>query len=182
MNFKKIIADFGTWIYSLSTVVGFAIIYVGIGGRGRFKASEETNVYIVAFGIILIIPYLISVLKTKVMKDKVENMEHKRISDLINNGDKVMVALDSLEIKSNSYTQEIEVGSGLDARNEHIGINHNVILVNVSYNEELIENRLDIYMDTTKLKMHFAIKQETEWYVDPSNPNNNYLDLSFLES
>jgi hypothetical protein len=182
MNFKKILSDFGSWIYAGLTFLGFIIIYAGIGGRGRYKASGETNFDFVAIGIILILPFLIYMLKTKILLSKADNEESNRINDLIRTGDKVIVNLDDLEIKSNSYKQEIEVGSGYNTRNEYIDVNHNVILIDVPYKNDSIKYKLNIDMDITKLKMHLAIKKETRLYIDSTNPNNNYLDLRFLES
>lgn len=182
MNIKKILSDFGSWIFAGLTFLGFIIIYAGIGGRGRYKATGETNFYFIAVGIVLILPYLIYMLKTTIHFNKAEDEESKRIADLIRTGDKVIVNLDNLEIHSNSYKQEIEVGGGYNTRNEYIDVNHNVILIDVPYNNDSIKYKLNIDMDTTKLKMHFAIKKETELYVDSTNPNNNYLDLRFLES
>lgn len=182
MNIKKILSDFGNWIFTGLTFLGCIIIYAVIGGRGRYNSIGETNFYFIAVGIVLILPFLIYMLKTKILIDKAENEENKRISDLIRSGDKVIVNLDNLEIQSNSYKQEIEVGSGYNTRNEYIDVNHNAILIDVPYKNHSIKYKLNIDMDTTKLKMHFAIKQETELYVDPTNPNNNYLDLRFLES
>ncbi|MCF1192030.1 hypothetical protein LRR18_10590 [Mangrovimonas sp. AS39] len=182
MNIKKILSDFGSWIFAGLTFLGFIIIYAGIGARGRYKATGETNFYFIAVGIVLILPYLIYMLKTTILFNKAEDEESKRIADLIRTGDKVIVNLDNLEIHCNSYKQEIEVGGGYNARNEYIDVNHNVILIDVQYNNDSIKYKLNIDMDTTKLKMHFAIKKETELYVDSTNPNNNYLDLRFLES
>jgi len=182
MNFKKRLSDFGSYIFTGLTFLGSIIIYVGIGGRGRYNSTGETNFYFIAVGIILILPFLIYMLKTKILIDRAENEESKRISDLIKSGDKVIVNLDILEIQSNSYKQEIEVGNGYNTWNEYIDVNHNVILIDVPYKNDSIKYKLNIDMDTTKLKIHFAIKQETELYVDPENPNNNYLDLRFLEN
>ncbi|OIQ30902.1 MAG: hypothetical protein BM564_01435 [Bacteroidetes bacterium MedPE-SWsnd-G2] len=182
MNLKKILSDFGSWIFIGLTFLGFIIIYAGIGGRGRYNATGETNLYFVAVGIVLIIPFLIYMLKTKILISKAENEESTRISDLIRSGDKVIINLDNLELQSNSYKQEIEVGSGYNTRNEYIDVNHNAIMIDVPYKNDLIKYKLNVDMDTTKLKMHFAIKQETVLYVDPTNPNSNYLDLRFLES
>ena len=182
MNLKKILSDFASWIFTGLTFLGFIIIYAGIGGRGRYNTTGETNIYFIAVGIVLILPFLIYMLKTKILIDKAENEESKRIFDLIKSGDKVIVNLDNLEIQTNSYKQEIEIGSGYNTRNEYIDVNHNVILIDVPYNNDSIKYKLNINMDTTKLKMHFAIKKETKLYVDTTNPNNNYLDLRFLES
>lgn len=37
MNIKKILSDFGSWIFAGLTFLGFIIIYAGIGGRGRYN-------------------------------------------------------------------------------------------------------------------------------------------------
>ena len=174
MNFKKLLSDLGGWLLSGLTILGIIIIYAGI-------EAEETNMYFVAVGIVLILPLLIFIINVKIRSDKMEDDESKRINDLLQNGDIVTVRLDNLEIKSNSYQQEIEVGSGYRTRNEYIDVNHNVVLIEVPYKNETIKYNLHIDMDSTKLKMHFAVKKETELFVDPENPNNNYLDLQFLE-
>ena len=182
MNIKKILSDFGVWIFTGLTLFGVLLIYVGIGARGRYRAGGETNIYFVALGIILILPFVIYFIKTKFMLKKASDENADRINKLIRTGDVVIVDLDKLEIQSNSYKQEIEIGSGYNTRNEYVDVNHNVILIDIPYKNESIKYKLNIDMDSTKLKMHFAIKEKTELYVDPENPNNNYLDLSFLES
>ena len=182
MNIKKILSDFAGWIFTGLTLLGFLLIYVGIGARGKYKVGGETNIYFVALGIILILPFIIYMIKTKFMIKKTSDENADRINNLIGTGDKVTVDLDKLEIQSNSYKQEIEVGSGYNTRNEYVDVNHNVILIDIPYKNESIKYRLNIDMDSTKLKIHFAIKETTELYIDPENPNNNYLDLRFLES
>jgi len=182
MNVKKILFDFGSFIFAGLTFLGFIIIYAGIGGRGRYNPTSDTNWYFVGTGIILILPFVIYMIKTKLMLKKSSDENIERINDLIRTGDKVIIDLDKLEIQSNSYKQEIEVGSGYNTRNEYVDVDHNVILIDVPYKNESIKYKLNIDMDSTKLKMHFAIKEKTELYVDSENPNNNYLDLRFLES
>ena len=182
MNLKKILSDFGSWIFAGLTFIGFVMIYAGIDASGSSQATGQTNFYFIAIGIVLILPFLIYMLKTKMLLNKAEDEENNRINDLIRNGDKVSVHLDNLEIQSNSYRQEIEVGSGYRTRNEYVDVNHNVILINVPYKNDTIKYKVNIDMDPTKLKMHFAIKETTELYVDPQNPNNSYLDLRFLEN
>ncbi len=182
MGFKKILSNFRSWIFAGFTFLGCIIIYAGIGGRGRYNATGESNFYFVAVGIVLLLPFLMYMLKTKILLNKAEDKERKRIANLIRTGDKIMVNLDHLEIQSNSYQQEVEVGSGYNTRNEYIDFTHNLILIAIPYNNDSIKYKLNIDMDTTKLKMHFAIKKETELYIDPKNPNNTYLNLRFLES
>ena len=183
MNLKKILSDFGSWIFIGLTFLGFIIIYAGVGGRGRYNPTGDINWYFIGVGIILILPFIIYMIKIKLMVKKSSDENAERINELIYNGDKVIVNLYDIEIKSNSYKQEIEVrnSGGNGTRNEYIDVNHNVIRFTVPYKNELIEYRFDIDMDVTKLKMHFAIKKTTILYVDQENPNNNYLDLRFLE-
>ena len=182
MNIKKILSDFASWIFTGLTLLGTLLIYVGIGARGRYKAGGETNIYFVALGILLISPFVIYIIKTKFMLKKASDENVDRINNLIKTGDKITVNLDKLEIQTNSYKQEIEVGSGYNTRNEYVDVNHNVILIDIPYKNESIKYKLNIDMDPTKLKMHFVIKEKTELYVDSENPNNNYLDLRFIES
>ena len=184
MNIKKILSDFGSWIFAGLTFLGFIIIYAGIGGRGRHNPTGDTNWYFIGVGVILILPFVIYMIKIKLMVKKSSDRNAERINELIFNGDRVFVNLDDLEIKSNSYRHEIEVrnSGGHGTRNEYIDVNHNVINIRVPYKNELIEYSLDIDMHATKLKMHFAIKKTTVLYVDQENPDNNYLDLRFLEN
>ena len=181
MNLKKLLSDFGIWIFAALTFLGTIIIYAGAGGRGRGHRTGEINWYFVAVGAVLMIPFLIYMLKARFMEQKSIDDTSKRINDLLTKGDKITINVDQLEIKPNSYQQEIEVGSGYRTRNEHIPINHNVVLLEISYKGHNIQKRIDINMEPSKLKMHFAVKGTTELYIDPQQPDNNYLDLRFLE-
>ncbi|WGD35329.1 hypothetical protein [Olleya sp. YS] len=182
MNIKKTLYNFANWIFTGLTFIGFILIYIGIGARGRFRGGGEPNIYFVLIGIVLILPLIIYLIKSKIMIRKAIDKNTNRVNTLIKNGDKLIIDLDTLVIKSNSYKQDIEVGRGYNTRNEYIDINHNVIVLEIPYKNILIKYKLNINMDTTKLKMHFAIKERTELYIDPNNPTNNYLDLRFLEN
>ena len=184
MNIKKILSNFGSWIFIGLTFLGFIIIYAGIGGHSKHHLTGDTNWYFIGVGVILILPFLIYMINIKLMLKKSSKENTERINELIFNGDKIIIDLNDLEIKSNSYQHEIEVrnSGGYGTRNEYIDVNHNVINISVPYKNELIIYRLNIDMDTTKLKMHFAIKKTTVLYVDKENPDNNYLDLRFLEN
>ena len=181
MNIKKLLSDFGIWIFTGLTFIGIVLIYVGLGKRGRYDYSGTTNWYFVGIGIVLMLPFLFYLIKTKFKLKKLIDEDTNRINELIKTGNKITVDLNELEIRTNSYKQEISVGSGYQERNEHIDIDHNVIILDIPYQDVRIRYKLDIDMEPTTLKMHFAIKKETEIYIDPKNPNNNYLDLSFLD-
>ena len=163
-------------------MLGLLCVYVGFGGSGRYRFhSISTDYYFIIIGIVLIIPSIILLVKANMIDKKLKNAEYQRIVDLVASGERLVINLEDLEIHTNSYLQEIEVGSGYRSRNEHVDINHNVVFLNIPYKEDIIHYRLNIFMDVTTLKMHFAIKKETEFYIDPENPANHYLDLTFLE-
>ena len=52
--------------------------------------------------------------------------------NLIKNGEKVVVMYDELEIKTRSWNQEIEVGSGTNSRNEYVDVNNNHIYLKIA--------------------------------------------------
>lgn len=182
MNIRKIITDFGSWIFTGLTLLGFLVIYVGIGGRGKYQRPDEINFYFIAVGIVLIIPCIIWFMKIQLMSKKIEEDSAVEIQNLLEFGDRITVNLDNLEILTNSYLQQISVESGSGQRNEYVNVNHNVINLKIPYRDNFINYRLSLDMDPIKLKMHFAIKGETTLYVDKNDLNKNYLDLRFLES
>lgn len=181
MKIKKILFDLVGWILIGLTFLGFIIIYVGIGGRGRYRPGEEANWYFVGVGVVLMLPFVIYLIKSNLFINKITDENAERIRNLIANGDVITVDLDKLKIQSNSYKHEISVGSGYTQRNEHINVNHNVIQLEIPYQNKSIKFKMNIDMDPMKLKMHFAIKSKTELYIDPKNPDNYFLDLRFFE-
>lgn len=180
MDIKNILTDFGNCVFAGLTFIGFAIIYVGIAGRGRYNLVDDANWYFVGVGVVLILPFAHYMIKSHLVSKRLSEEDSERIKKLKKTGDKITVDLDELKIKTNSYKQEISVGSGYRQRNEYVDVNYNVILIKVPYRNEVIKYRLNIDMDPNKLRMHFAVKGKTELYVDSQNPNNNYLDFKLL--
>lgn len=181
MNIKKALSNFGDWVYVGLTGIGFILIIFGVSGGGWYYKIGNSW-FLVPIGLILVLPFVFSMIKSKLREIKVLDENAELIDELVRTGEKIMVDLDRLEIQTNSYKQEISVGSGYDQRNEYIDINHNVVFFEIPYKSKLIKFELNIDMDPTKLRMHFAIKGKTVLYVDPKDINNKYLDLSFLEN
>ncbi len=170
MNIRTRLSDSAGCALGGLTLLGFILICSG-------------ELVIMLIGAVFILPFLISMIATDNSIEEMNEKKQQRIDYLIKYGHKIMVNLDDFEIHSNSYQKEIEVpGSNYDSRIEKININHNTIIIRVPYNDDIIEHRLDINMETDKLKIYFALKGETELYVDPENPGNNFLDLRFLEN
>ncbi|MDC7998038.1 hypothetical protein [Gilvibacter sediminis] len=181
MNLKNILAQIGSYVLIGISVLGVIVLYAGFGGRGKSNDFGGVNYYFVAVGVALLLPMLIYILKTKFELDQWNNNKRRQINKLIKHGDQLTVNLDELEVQTNSYLKEIEVGSGYNTRMERIPVNHNVLLISAVYRGQPINYKVNIDMDPTKLKMYLALKKETVMYVDPKDPNNNHLDLSFLE-
>lgn len=168
----NILSNISVYLLVGIIVLGFIVVYAG------FKAD---NTLFILIGLAVLFPFGIWFIIMKIKESKINKEEQNRIQNLIKNGNKVKVDLEKLDIKSNSYKQEVVKGSGTRSRNIQVDINHNVIILKIPYENTFIHYRIDISMETTKLKMHFAIKKETFIYVDKANKNSHYLDLSFLD-
>jgi hypothetical protein len=118
-------------------------------------------------------------LNTKLKKFDTE--KEIEIQNLKKYGEKIIVNLENIKIKSNSWQQEVIKNSRYEDEITNIDVNYNIINIDVPYKGESINYCIHINMETTKLKMHFAIKRETILYVDLKDKNINYLDLEFLD-
>ena len=183
MSLKNTLSNFASWLFVIITILGliFFIVGSGIRGmRGSLGSSDEPNWYFVAFGFLLMVPFIIFLIKIIFDTNKTDSEEEERIQNLKNSGHKILVDLTTLEIQTNSCQKEIKEGRSFNSRNTRIEVEHNVALLSIPYKDIIVDYKLNIYMDSEKLKMFFALKENTFFYVDPKNLNNNYLDLSFL--
>ena len=113
---------------------------------------------------------------------QVEKTVKKDIQDFKSKSNRIQIDYTDLEIYSNSWLQEVEVGSGTNSRNEHVQINANTIKLKKQINNIPFNIEIDINMETDILKMKLAIKHKIDLYYNPYDPNENYLDLDFLET
>lgn len=173
MSSKGSGSNFGWRIFITISFIGFLVILFGLGIKGRYRAGGETTMYLVVCGIVLVLPFIFYALTAMVVQKRAAIKNAKRIDLLIKTGDKITIDLDTLKI---------EVGLLAHQHHKYKNGNQNVIPINVVYKDHLISTKYTIQMDTTNLKIHFAIKKKTVLYIDPKNPSNNYLDLKFLES
>ena len=96
------------------------------------------------------------------------------------NGEKVVVMYDELEIKTRSWNQEIEVGSGTNSRNEYVDVNNNHIYLKKLHRGHSFEQEIIIDMDPQILRMKLALKNELYLYFNPNNLDDYFLDIEFL--
>lgn len=95
-------------------------------------------------------------------------------------GEKVVVMYDELEIKTRSWNQEIEVGSGTNSRNEYVDVNNNHIYLKKLHRGHCFEQEIIIDMDPQILRMKLALKNELYLYFNPNNSDDYFLDIEFL--
>ena len=150
--------------------LGFIILYVGLDG----------NLIFVGIGTLILLPFLIWFLIIKIKEKKIDIEKKAEIQKLKKYGEKVIVNLENIKINSNSWKQEVRKTSRYEDKVSYVDINYNLIEMKIPYRNEFINYSLHIDMETTKLKIHFAIKRETILYVDLKDKNKNYLDLEFL--
>lgn len=87
---------------------------------------------------------------------------------------------DELEIKTRSWNQEIEVGSGTNSRNEYVDVNNNHIYFKKLHRGHSFEQEIIIDMDPQILRMKLALKNELYLYFNPNNLDDYFLDIEFL--
>ena len=168
---KKIASDFGSNILTGIILLGILLVVVGV----------RRNINFVWIGLLILLPFGIWLLVLKLKHDKLDNAADLVKLKLIETGEKVIVDLDKIKIKNNSWNQEFIIGSGKYQRVELRDINYNYIEFEIPYRNQIVKYNLHIDMELTTLKMHFAIKGKTTLYIDPNNTEDNYLDLRFLE-
>ena len=95
-------------------------------------------------------------------------------------GVKISVKYDELKIETNSWTQEIQVGSGTRSRNETIDVNHNVIMLKKKHKGHIFKEEYNIDIDSNLLRMKLALQNEIYLYYNPQNYDDFFLDLEFL--
>lgn len=170
MNIKEKISGLVGYLLTGIFFLGSVILYVGIDGNPVF----------VGIGAVILLPFLIWFLIIVKKEKKAESDNKAEIQKLKKYGEKVIVNLETLKINSNSWQQEFRKKSKYEDKISHEEINYNIIEVKIPYRGEFIKYSIHINMETTKLKMHFALKQQTILYIDLKDKNINYLDLEFL--
>lgn len=180
MSFKDIISSGKQYLFASITLLGFLFVLLGIGRDSEQNPTGRPNLYFVAIGLVLILPFAIYWIRTNVELKKRRIKELNRTKNLKENGIAVLVNLEDIEIHTNRYKHEIVVGSGKRERFEKIDINHNQMFLEIPYENRTIDYEVHVNMDPTKLKIYFALNKTTNLYINSENPDNMYLDLEFL--
>ena len=113
-------------------------------------------------------------------KNKLLNASKAKLARLRKIGERIPIMYDELEVKSNSWKQEIEVGSGTQSRNEYVDIHVNVITLSKTYRGHRFDQQYKINMEPEILRMKLALQNELSFYYNPNNFNECCLDFEFL--
>lgn len=116
----------------------------------------------------------------KYQKNKLVSEIEANKENLKKVGEKVTVMYDELEIKTRSWKQEIEVGSGTRSRNEYVDINNNHIYLKKLHRGHYFQQELVIDMNPEILRMKLALKNELSLYYNPKDLDDYFLDIEFL--
>lgn len=171
INLKETLNGLFSYLLAGIFLLGFLFFWVGIDGNKLF----------VGIGTLILLPFAIWFFIQNRKLKKLENENEIEIENLKKYGEKIIVNLENLKIKSNSWQQEVIKSSKYEDEITNIDVNYNMINIDIPYKGENINYCVHINMENTKLKMHFAIKRETILYVDRNDKNKNYLDLEFLD-
>ncbi|WP_426065384.1 hypothetical protein [Flavobacterium sp. DSP2-3-1] len=167
---EKLNGIFGYFLVGIF-FLGFIILNVGLDG----------NLLFVGIGTVILLPFIVWFLILNLKEKKLGTEKKAEIQKLKKYGEKIIVNLENIKINSNPWRQEIRKTSRYEDKITQVDINYNLIEMKIPYRSEFINYSLHIDMETTKLKMHFAIKRETILYVNIKDKNKNYLDLEFLK-
>lgn len=147
-------------------------------------ASNLTHLICVSWGFIISMFFicLIVILNfwIKFQSNKIDSKSKSVRDNLKKNDEKVVVMYDELEIKTRSWNQEIEVGSGTNSRNEYVDVNNNHIYLKKLHRGHCFEQEIIIDMNPQILRMKLALKNELYLYFNPKNLDDYFLDIEFL--
>lgn len=177
-------------------ILGFVIFYVGLGISRTVRTESDFNGIFVIIGLTVMFPFVVYLIKVLYFDQRKESRKQKSSSsELKRNWVKLTVNLEALEInksRKSYYSKVINNTARSGALNQMAGnpdrnirtteYNGNEIKFKVPYGNNFIKFTKIIDMEPSNLLLHFAVKKETNLYVNPKNINDYYLDLEFLNT
>jgi hypothetical protein len=186
MKVKEHLSNLGRYLLIGIFFLGLIILFISLGGKGR-----TFNYIFLIIGFTITLPYVVYFFWLFYIDRKKDIKTLLNIEELKKNGNKIIVNLENVKIKTrNSYATKInnsrtgainQIIGNSDKNIETIEFKNNSISFKIPYENSFIRYSLTIDMDPINLKLHFATKKETILYVDKKNMNKYYLDLEFLK-
>jgi hypothetical protein len=183
MDIKYKLYNIGIYTTLTTAILGGIIFYIGL---------DRSDLTFIIIGLAVLTPSIIWAIIWNKKQKREEISGSIELENLKKTADKIIVNLNTAEIKTNSWTEDkiIETGRigmlnqlGGDGDKNIRSVTRNESMVSwvFNYHGKTIHYTIVIDKEVQSLKMHFAIQKETILYVDPNNPDNNYLDLEFLQ-
>lgn len=143
----------------------------------RYGNGKGINIYVlvILFCFTLLLRFIAKYRENKLINEG--NEERAKFRKI---GERIPIMYDELEIKTNSWMQEIEVGSGTQSRNEYVEVNLNVIILEKIHRGHHFKEEFQIDMKPEILRMKLALQNELSFYYKSNDFNDNFLDLDFL--
>lgn len=143
----------------------------------RYGNGKGINIYVlvILFCFTLILRFIV-----KYQENKLINEGNEARANFRKIGERIPIMYDELEIKTNSWMQEVEVGSGTQSRNEYVKVNLNVIILEKIHRGHHFKEEFQIDMEPEILRMKLALQNELSFYYKSNDFNDNFLDLEFL--
>lgn len=122
------------------------------------------------------------IIKKSIKKDteKINTVIYKETERFKSESVKSSINFSEIEFFSNSWKKSIVVGRGLDTREELIDVHENTLLIRKVINDIVYDIKLEIEMEPTTLKMKIAMKNDIDFYYNPNDPSEYYIDFNFL--
>lgn len=122
------------------------------------------------------------IIKKSIKKDteKINTFIYKETERFKSESVKSTINFSEIEFFSNSWKKSIVVGRGLDTREELIDVHENTLLIRKVINDLVYDMKLEIEMEPTTLKMKIAMKNDIDFYYNPNDPSEYYIDFNFL--
>lgn len=131
--------------------------------------------YIIFIGAFLILHLVLKYYKNKIVSDIQKSQDAFKKT-----AERIPIFYNELEIKTNSWKQEITVGSGTQSRNEYLDVNFNIIILSKTHRGHHFNEQYEVHMEPEILRMKLAYQNELSFYFNPVNYDDNFLDLQFL--
>lgn len=162
------------------TFLGFFLIRGGYYNLNTYLTYFLLALLMLVLSIGLILLFAIVLLVTPLFKFIKVTKAESDIRKKLLSGDPFKINLDTVRIKSNSW----ESSRFIENKFYDIEIKEKNIVTILEFDVEIRGQKKTFHwpseMEPKSLEMYFAIQKETYFYLDPTNQDNFYLDLGFI--
>jgi len=190
MDIKEAFSEIGSYFGMALVVVGVIFITSGL-------ISTPTNWTIILIGLGILIPILIFLIYlftfASKMKKLIDQQYDTDLQEFKQRADKIIIVLDNANIQEKHQYQTNTIATvNAAAINEVSGYGHHNeetvkhtfcnVTFNVQYHNQELILTTTIPKGETAVRMYFYIQKETIAYIDPFDPENYHIDLTFIEN